>query len=102
MITCARGESVSGRVIPLYTEVVCGEADLLNETFPVSVFVMVTATVLLVPSVTLPKLMYVGLKESVPDARAGTDIIPAQHSSTAETRRTCTSGSSFDPDLFFR
>ena len=89
MITCAPGESVSGRAIPLILKSFATRLALLNETFPVPVFVMVTATVLLVPSVTLPKLMYVGLKESVPDARAGTVIVPAQHSSRAETRSTC-------------
>jgi len=89
MITCALGESVSGRAIPLILKSFATRLALLNETFPVPVFVMVTATVLLVPSVTLPKLMYVGLKESVPDARAGTVIVPTQHSSRAETMSTC-------------
>jgi|SRR5215469_9853755 len=90
IITCAPGESVSGRVIPLILKLFATRLTLLNETFPVPVFVMVTATVLLVPSITLPKLMDVGLNESVPDARAGTVIVPA-HSSRTETRSTCAS-----------
>ena len=50
MITCPPGESVCGRVIPLILKSFATRLTLLNETFSLPVFVMVTATVLLVPS----------------------------------------------------